>query len=133
MTKDYGCHFKYEIPIQFVLLLVWFIFIGCDNDVKTTGIRPTPPPPKPTIRIDQVETNLNNSISVWYINHNINVSRRNDSVDPVIGIPHVVLNDIEQIQLYKKEVQFLLKRLEEVEEKMTISETGTNGPKTTSP
>lgn len=91
------------------------------------GPRPAPPPPpKPTIKIEQSETNTENSLSVYYLNHEQVINWQNNRV----GNPYVNLTNIEEVLAYKKEVEFLIKALDEAERKMTVHE---DQPKTTSP
>ena len=70
---------------------------------------------------------LHNSVVVYYVDHD--QERQNNGY----GEPHAVLRNIQDIKLYKAEVEFLLKRLDEAEKKMTIHEDPSNGQETTSP
>ena len=105
------------------LLILSCLLAGCQMPDKPAP----PPPPKPTIKVSQSETNHNNSVVVYYVDHD--QERQNNGY----GEPHAVLRNIQDIKLYKAEVEFLLKRLDEAEKKMTIHEDPSNGQETTSP
>lgn len=78
---------------------------GCEVPVA-------PPPPKPTIMVEQFETNESSSLKVSYVNHYWSTSEQ----------PHIIINNLDELNHYRKEVEFLMKRLDEAEQKMNIRE-----------
>lgn len=83
--------------MKLILLVCVVLCIGCDESGKS-----------PSIKVTKSETNNNNSIHIEYLNHNR------------FGL--VELKTVEEIKLYKTEIEFLLKQLDEAEKKMTINE-----------
>jgi hypothetical protein len=97
------------------LLLSLLVVAGCAQKVQP----PPPPPPMPSIEVEEHETNGGVMIRVIYLNHN---SYNN--------VANVSLEKLDSLRNYKKEVEFLLKRIEETEQKMSIHE---DQPKTKVP
>lgn len=84
------------------LCLMWGIS-GCEEKV--------PPPPPPKIEVESHDTTEWSGITVKYYHHQYG---RN-------GYPAIViLNSPEEVLQYKKQVEFLLKQLEDAERKMAI-------------
>lgn len=92
--------------------------------------RPTPPPPSmPTIKVEQQETNQNTTLVVIYLNH-----ERDSYGNGRYSEPYVKINKLDNLRAYKKEVEFLLSRIDDTEKKMLIHEDGlSNGQETTTP
>lgn len=92
------------------LILVLLIFcIGCPKPAP----KPTPPPPPaPLIQCDLYENVDGIEIKVNYFYH-YNNNKAWVNVD---------LKNLEEVQKYKKQVEFLLTQLEDFEKRMTIHE-----------
>lgn len=101
---------------KLLLQLSVVAFLGCESQNKT-------PPHHPTIKVEQTETDTMNTVSVYYSHHDRCQFEFNEE-------SCVHLNSIEEILAYKKQVEFLLKTLDEAERKMTVHE---DTPKTNSP
>ncbi len=112
---------KYGMIIPVIMMFV----IGCDQ--PRPGYVP-PPPPKPTVVVELSESSSKNSITIYFKNHK---QDRNEAGN-LSGPQWIVLNNIEDLNAYKKEIEFLSKRIDETIEKMTIHE-DPDGQKTTSP
>ena len=89
--------------ILFVAALL--TMVGCNQ--------PKPkPPPAPSISVEEIDTTEYTGVTVYYKYH----SRPQNSA------PYVTLNSPEEIQEYRKQVEFLLKRLDEAEGRMNVHE-----------
>lgn len=115
--------YNFSTGVSFVTILsVVAMMQGCNPQNCTTLVVS---PPKPTIRIDQTDTDTRSTIYVYYVDHDKEADQNG-----YVGKPYVHLSNIEEVLAYKKQAEFLLKALDEAERKMTIHE---DGPKTTSP
>lgn len=109
--------FRYGGILTITTLSVLIIIAGCQNVPRGAF---SPPPPKPSIFIERGETVTGNaSITISYKWHTVREGQN----------PYVFLNTLEQIQNYKKEVDFLASQLDEVEQRMQVHEQQTKDPK----
>ena len=122
--KQHKLYYAFRLTgISFAYLVMFSALIsGCQSKNSKKYVKP-----QPKIRIDRSETNSYNSVRVSFENHEW------DRGEGWIGNPHADLNNLKEVQAYKKEVEFLLKELEQAEQKMEIHEDKPNGPQTTSP
>jgi hypothetical protein len=74
--------------------------------------RPSEPLPPPTIEVQRTDTTEAAGITVMFRSHSINEQRK----------CWVTLNSPEEIEQYKKQVEFLLSRLDETLTRMNVHE-----------
>ena len=83
------------------LVLCMLCISGCEEVI--------PPPPIPKIEVEAHDTTEQSGVTVKYYDHHTH------------GNPTTVtLNSPEEVEEYKKQVEFLLKQLEDAERKMAI-------------
>lgn len=112
-------YFLVKYTFMFCVVTIFgLLTIGCADPDRPKVV--PPPPPQPKIKVEQYETDATNALSVYYLNH----SREVDFQRNFVGNPYVNLNNIEQVRAYKKQVEFLLKSLEDAERKMNTHEDG---------
>jgi len=90
---------------KLILIAACLAVAGCKQE-------PAPPPPKPSIEVEMTDNTEWTGMTVYFRHH---------TVGQQTG-PYVTLNTPQDIQDYKKQVEFLLKRLDEAETKMNIHE-----------
>jgi hypothetical protein len=92
----------------FVLAIPISLLVGCS---KHRSPEPKPPPLKPTIKVEKIEgtESIGLKIRFFYLH------KYYDDV-------WVDLNSLEDLRDYKREVEFLLNRIEEAERRMEIHE-----------
>lgn len=110
---------KHGLWIRPVQIIVLILFVhGCEPAPQPQPTVPVekpapPPPPKPTVKVEQLETLKKNTVVVRYLHHEYDR-----------GELYVVLKTSEDLLAYKSQIEFLLKRLEDSQQKMLINEDG---------
>lgn len=92
---------------QIIGLLIAAIFLGCADETTAP-----PPPPKPTIK---VELNEVGQVMVSFIH-------MKGTTDKYEYHSEVELHTLADLRAYKKQVDFLVKQLDEAERQMEIHE-----------
>jgi hypothetical protein len=106
---EMNAHQKIPGAIAFWTLVLTFAAVSFSCAEKKPQPAP-PPPPTSTIEVEEHETNKNISLTVRYVNH---------FQDYTV---FVKLDSLAKLRAYKKEVEFLLQRIEQVEERMNVHE-----------
>lgn len=99
-----------NIRILCVVLFFVAFSMGMDGCDPT---KPTPPPPKPTIVVESTESVENTGATILFKHH---------LHDQQSGKTWVYLPNPEAIKDYKTQLEFVLKRLEDVERRMNTHE-----------
>ncbi len=109
---------------QLVGLILALIFLGCES--KKTGPAATATaPPKPTIK---VELNEVGQAKVRFPDHVQRIFRDSGRYNNYYDYVAVIeLSSLKDLRAYKKQVDFLMKQLEEAEKQMEIHELQLDG------
>jgi len=97
------------------LLLVFLGMLGCESSPPT----PPPPPPKPTIRVERQEDVNGVVLIIWYDDHHRDHLGNHNYTGPYARF---CVSNKEELQEYKRQLEFLLSQIEEVEKRMTVHE-----------
>jgi len=91
------------------------LVVGCNGKPSP----PTPPPPKPTIRVERQENVNGVKLIIWYDNHKRDYLGSHQHSEPYASF-HV--GDEADLREYKKQIEFALSQIEEVEQRMSVHE-----------
>ena len=91
--------------------LVAVVIIGILMPLIHGCVTPSPPP-IPTIAVEEYDSASSTSVTISF-----HGTYKHDGAPP-----YVELNNVEEVQAYMQEVEFLLSRLEETERRMNIHE-----------
>lgn len=96
-------------------LALLFIVVGCASKNQ----QPVPPPPEPTVRVERQEDVNGVKLTIWFDNHNRDHYGNNRWSEPYSSF---TLNDKEKLEKYKKQLEFAISQIEEVEKRMNVHE-----------
>ena len=101
------------------LPVVAYLALTLTSGCSPSNQQPAPPPPEPTVRVERQEDVNGVRLTIWFDNH-----KRNHLGNNRWGEPYATftLNDKEKLTEYKKQLEFVLAQIEEVEKRMTVHE-----------
>lgn len=94
------------IKMKNCFFILFLCVVGCVED----GAKPEPIFPEIVVEIN--DTVKSTEVCIYFRNHGMNNG----------GVGYAKINNIEELKKYKKQVEFLLNRLDEAENKMSIHE-----------
>ena len=97
-----------------LLLAIVLMVSGCDKEPKPEP----PPPPKPSIRVERQEDVKGVKLVIWYDNHH-QESLGNHRYLPYVSFQ---IGDEADLREYKKQLEFALSQIEEIEQRMIVHE-----------
>ncbi len=81
--------------------------------------QPAPPPPEPTVRVERQEDVNGVKLTIWFDNHNRTHHGNGRYSEPFATF---TLDDKEKLEKYKKQLEFAISQIEEVEKRMNVHE-----------